>query len=129
MRLLPTILAATLLAPAAAAHDHGFFPFDPFRAPREMGRLMRDARFELPRVRVVAPRVAIDVGAGCRPAPVHEHAWRCVDERQWVAPLFQDVLVGYDRCGRPLFEHALVRGGYWTTVRYQVCDCGVRVRC
>lgn len=129
MRLLTkTLLALTSLTPAAFGHDHGFFPLDPFRAPREMGRLMREAStLPLPRFHVAAPRVAVDVG--CRPVPVHEHTWRIVDEREWVAPLFQDVVAGYDRCGRPIFERALVRCGYWTTVRYEVCDCGARVRC
>jgi hypothetical protein len=131
LRSIPRMLAVLVLsAPAAlAAPDHGF-PFDPRRAPFEMGRLMSHTARSLPlpscgpSFRFTTPRFSF--GFGCR--PVHQHCFTEVCEREWVAPQYCDRVVGYDLCGRPIVRPILVRAGYWTTVRYRVCDCGVRYR-
>jgi hypothetical protein len=112
---LPLLVASILTAaPAAFGHDdHRFgFPFPPFPRP--------------PAFRVATPRFSFEFGHA---RPVHRHAYRQVVEREWVAPVWRDRLAGYDHCGRPRYERVLVRCGYWTTVRYDVCACGSRIRC
>ncbi len=79
-----------------------------------------------PRLHIGSPRFAIELGR-CR--PVHHHCWQYVCEREWVAPVYQTCVVGYDHCGHPLFQTVLVCAGYWVDVRYQVCGCGARIRC
>ncbi|MBM4016163.1 MAG: hypothetical protein FJ293_14535 [Planctomycetes bacterium] len=73
------------------------------------------------------PSLRLDLGGRCR--PIHRHCYAVVREREWVAPLWQDCVVGRDPCGRPIVRPTLVRAGYWTTVEYRVCGCGHRLRC
>jgi hypothetical protein len=112
--LLPRLFAAfALTTPAALGHgDRGFpiFPFPPCG----------------PSIRIGTPRFSIEFGA-CRPRHVHRFSYVC--EREWVAPLYETRVVGYDCRGRPIRLLVLVRAGSWTTVRYRVCDCGMRSRC
>ena len=88
--LLASIAALALAAPTATAHhDHRFgFGLDLCG----------------PRVRI-GP-VSLQFG-GCR--PVHRHCWRTVCEQEWVAPLWQDRIVGFDGCRRPIWQPMLVR--------------------
>jgi hypothetical protein len=75
----------------------------------------------------IGPRLRIARDRRCE--PVHRHSWQLVHERQWVAPLWRDAVVGYDHCGRPILRPTLIRAGYWTTVAVRTCGCGQRVRC
>ena len=120
MKLLAArVLAAVLFtAPAALAGDHGHrmrFPFPPFPMP-----------IPAPSFRIATPRFSIEVG-NCRPR--HVHCWTYCNEREWLPPVYENRVVGYDCHRRPIFDRVLVRAGCWTTVRYRVCGCGVRVRC
>jgi len=109
--LLEAVAVLALAAPSAKA-DHGFF-----------GNPIQSCG---PRIQIGFPRFSIEFGRRAR--RVHQHCFKTVCEREWVAPIYETCVVGYDPCGRPIYQRVLVRSGYWTTVEYRVCDCGVRTR-
>ncbi len=111
--LLKLVAALVVSAPAAFGHGDHRFPFFPFRPPFA------------PSFRIATPRISVELG-GCR--PVHSHCWTDSFQREWVAPVYQTCVVGYDHCGRPIYQRVLVRAGCWTTIRYRVCGCGARIR-
>ncbi len=110
--LLAAFAALAFAAPTADAAPDVRFQFDACHGPV---------------LRIGSPRFRVEFGG--RRRPVHHHCWRVVCEQEWVAPLYQTCFAGYDACGRPIYRQMLARAGYWQTVRYQVCDCGQRVRC
>ena len=64
----------------------------------------------------------------------HDYSYRrCLECRQpvykqvWVAPVFERVFVGCDRRGRPIYQRALTRRGYYKSVlsHYTYRVCGV----
>ena len=110
--LLAAFAALAFAAPAAEAAPDVRFRFDPCDGPV---------------LRIGSPRFAVEFGGRCN--PVHHHRYRTVCEREWVPPLWQTCVVGYDHCRRPIYRQVLVREGYWQRVEYRVCDCGQRTRC
>ncbi len=76
---------------------------------------------------VVAPLPVYCPAPVICPPPVYVPVWHIENERVWVAPVYQDVLAGYDACGRPIYRQACVTPGYWRTAQYRVSDCGERV--
>jgi len=40
-------------------------------------------------------------------------------ERVWVPARFETRIVGYDHCGKPIYNQICVSAGYWTT---RTCD-------
>ena len=75
--------------------------------------------------------------AGLEPAPApdssvlfaekagHKHKWQKSSKKVWVAPLYQQKLVGTDAKGRPIYKDVMVREGYYKVVTVQKCvKCG-----
>jgi hypothetical protein len=58
--------------------------------------------------------------------PVYVAPVRYVVDRVYVEPVYSQVCVGYDRCGRPFYRTALIRNGYWRTARYAIQPNGCR---
>ena len=46
-----------------------------------------------------------------RPYRRARHAYR--SHRTWIAPVYRNTCVGYDRCGAPIYRPVCVRRGYW----------------
>jgi hypothetical protein len=69
-------------------------------------------------------------GCGLITAPVvvsrQVCAPRTVVERVYVEPVYERVLVGYDRCGRPYYRTVLVRAGGWRYAKYAIQPNGCR---
>lgn len=59
--------------------------------------------------------------------PVHVHSFAIVCEQEWVPPVYNTVVVGYDHCGKPVYSQVCVQAGYYRTAKYQVCGCGQRI--
>jgi hypothetical protein len=118
MKLVATKLATAVMilalgATAARAHDGFAIGVDRCGFP------------SVPRFHFGVPRFSFGIDFR---AAVHVHRWSYVDERLWVAPVFETITVGVTRCGTPILQRVCVRAGYWTTVRYRVCECGLRIR-
>jgi hypothetical protein len=61
--------------------------------------------------------------------PVHVHCRVPVYQEIWIPAAYQTVVVGYDRCGRPIVRTVCVREGYWTRalVGYRCESCGAHL--
>ncbi|MBI4604387.1 MAG: hypothetical protein HY721_20700 [Planctomycetes bacterium] len=58
--------------------------------------------------------------------PVHVHVRAPIYRQIWVAPVYDTVIAGYDRCGRPSYRTVQVRCGYYDSVvvGYRCSGCG-----
>lgn len=61
----------------------------------------------------------------CSRRPVHVHCFETRVRRAWVPDEYRTLRVGFDPCGRPLYQTVRVRCGYYRIVRERYCRCGV----
>jgi hypothetical protein len=65
---------------------------------------------------------------GCAPRPHrHVHAHHFVHEKVWFAPVYENVIVGYQHCGTPIYRRVMTHRGHYKTAMYKVCGCGDKV--
>ncbi len=59
----------------------------------------------------------------------HVHSRYPVYHKVWVAPVYRTIVVGYDRCGAPIYDRVVTREGYYrrTISHYSCRSCGVRL--
>ncbi|MBL8766877.1 MAG: hypothetical protein JNL94_05920 [Planctomycetes bacterium] len=77
---------------------------------------------------VVAPRCHTPVVyVPARPVVYAPPAFTYVYEQQWVPPVFQTQIIGYDHCGRAITQQVCVAQGYYRTLRYRVYGNGAKV--
>ncbi len=66
-------------------------------------------------------------GGSGRREPVHVHQYTPVYDRVWVQAQYDEVFVGYDHCGRPIYRTVCVRAGHYRSVLVgRRCGCGHR---
>ena len=62
-----------------------------------------------------------------RPVVYAPPAFTYVYEQQWVPPVFQTQIIGYDHCGRAITQQVCVAQGYYRTMRYRLYGNGAKV--
>jgi hypothetical protein len=55
----------------------------------------------------------------------HKHTFVKKSRKVWIPPEVKRVKVGTDQDGKPIYKNQVVKPGYYKTVYYYACSCGV----